>query len=408
MKIAIIHDDFSICGGGEKLIALLARGLANLGWETEIITFDIAEETKKIIPAGVKIKVIGEKGPKISNDLIRRYLFSKLDLKRSFDFFVFSGSASFCAAKNNEPNMLYCHSVPALAGSVMVKPQKELEMFRNSLIERVWTKLYRLKNGLITKEVPKFIANRIDALRLMVADAEWRWNWKFLIYQPSEKEAIRHVQKIVVNSCHIRNKVKRFYGRESRIIYPPVEISKYRCQNPENFWISINRIVPAKRIEMQLAAFSKLPEEKLYIVGHNEDSEYYNQLMQAKPPNVEFIGVVEEAELIDRLGKCKGLIFTARDEDFGMAPVEAMASGKPVIAPNEGGCQETIIDGETGILINEIDADKIIGAVKKMSQRLALDPEKYKKACLKQAGNFSFDNFIEKMSEEVKKGAKSV
>lgn len=99
------------------------------------------------------------------------------------------------------------------------------------------------------------------------------------------------------------------------------------------------------------------------------------------------------------MSECKGLIFTAKDEDFGLVPVEAMASGKPVIAPNEGGCRETIIDGKTGILIDDIEnnIDKVINAIKVIEK----NPEKYKNNCLKQAKKFNENKFISEIIKEI-------
>lgn len=151
---------------------------------------------------------------------------------------------------------------------------------------------------------------------------------------------------------------------------------------------------------MQLKAFSKLPNEQLYIIGDTHVPEYYNKLKQIKPSNVQFLGLLSEEELLNKLSECKGFIHTPINEPFGMAPVEAMASGKPVIAPNEGGLKETIIDGVTGKLIDDINSDKLATAIKGVGR----NPEKYKDACLMQAKKFDVEIFIKKMREEIKNG----
>ncbi len=163
----------------------------------------------------------------------------------------------------------------------------------------------------------------------------------------------------------------------------------------------MNRITPKKRIEIQLKAFSKMPDENLLIIGKKELDYYYQNLLKIKPSNVTFLGTVNELNLFQKLSYCKGLIFTAEDEDFGLAPVEAMASGKPVIAPNEGGCKETIINGKTGVLIDDINEDKLAEAIKKLGKEIEKNPLKYKKSCQTQAKNFDTKIFIEKIKQQI-------
>ena len=100
------------------------------------------------------------------------------------------------------------------------------------------------------------------------------------------------------------------------------------------------------------------------------------------------IGKIDEKELIEMYSNCKGFITTAFYEDFGLTPLEAMASGKPVIAPNEGGYKETIIDGITGKLIDDINPDKLAKAIQEMNNELKKNPLKYKNPCIKQAKKF--------------------
>jgi glycosyltransferase involved in cell wall biosynthesis len=146
-----------------------------------------------------------------------------------------------------------------------------------------------------------------------------------------------------------------------------------------------------------MKAFAKMPDEKLIIVGCYEKSKHFKEHAQyiekQKPENVEIRNWVSQKELLDLYSNCKGFITTSKDEDFGMTPVEAMASGKPVIAPNEGGYRESILDGVTGMLISDIDPGKIVKAVKELGPIV----EQYKEACLKRAKNFDTTVFIGKI-----------
>lgn len=119
-------------------------------------------------------------------------------------------------------------------------------------------------------------------------------------------------------------------------------------------------------------------------------------LRRMPPPNVTFLGsVFHREELADLYAASKGFITTSGIEGFGMTAIEAMASGKPVIAPDEDGYKETILDGVTGKLIRDINPDKLIAAVKEIGQ----DPGKYRENCLKQAKEFDVEVFIGKMKQ---------
>ena len=159
----------------------------------------------------------------------------------------------------------------------------------------------------------------------------------------------------------------------------------------ENFWLSVNRLYPEKRIELQVEAFRILPEERLVIVGGyakgDHASLYAEKIGRNLPPNVSLRGEVSEDELRDLYARCKGHICTALDEDYGLTPLEAMASGKPVVAVNEGGYRETVTE-ETGLLV-EPNVDTIAAAV----QFIAQDPARYKEHCFSRAKEFDIAKF---------------
>ena len=151
------------------------------------------------------------------------------------------------------------------------------------------------------------------------------------------------------------------------MIYPPVDTSRYRYICDDGFWLSVNRLYPEKRIEVQIEAFRQMPEEKLVIIGNcgvgDHSVEYAARLKKDLPANVTIVSDVPEEQLTDYCGRCRGLLTTAADEDFGMTVIEAMAAGKPVIAVAEGGYLETVADGITGKFI-ECISDGIVRAVK--------------------------------------------
>jgi glycosyltransferase involved in cell wall biosynthesis len=200
---------------------------------------------------------------------------------------------------------------------------------------------------------------------------------------------------IVTNSKNVQGRVRRFYGREAEIIYPPVCTSRFYNSRYGDFWLSVNRIYPEKRIELQTEAFCYLPEEKLVIAGgyaagdHAEG--YMKKIQQQLPPNVTMVGEVPEQELLELYATCKGFICTALDEDFGLTPLEAMASGKPVVAVDEGGFRETVTP-QTGILVST-SRELIADAIRKISQ----DPASFKEACIARAAQFDLPIFRERI-----------
>lgn len=420
-RVAIIHDDFSISGGGEKLVSILAHSLQQRGYHAEIFTFSLSENTKKMLPEGIIIHTLKDKKTLSTDDAIKRYLFSELNIRDQFHFFVFSGHSSMCAARSHKPNLLYSHNIPKsepvfprthpyeqVLGvtdpqHMLVLNEDDIQIYLSSiketnLIDTAWRKLYAFKMKYIKRQIlPQWIGNKIDAVRFILNRTIRVDKLKFLTYQFTNRENLREIQTIVTNSQNIKDKVFKKYKRQSDIVYPPIETEKYSYKPHKNYWLSINRIVPLKRIEIQLEAFKKTPEENLIIIGDFESQEYYNYLQSIKPDNVKFLGVVNEDEKIQKLSECKGFIFTAQDEDFGMSVVEATASGKPVIAPREGGCIETIKDGITGELITDITADKLAESILRMSPNVEL----YKEACLLHARKFDVFFFTEKMIQHI-------
>jgi len=216
------------------------------------------------------------------------------------------------------------------------------------------------------------------------------------LHEPISRYFSGHIQHITTISRNTEGRIRKYYGRDSIVVYPAIDVSRYRFKKNGDFWLSVNRLYPEKRIELQINAFRHLPDEKLVIVGGyamgDHASKYASRITEDLPGNVELLGSVTEEELLELYATCKGHITTALDEDFGMTPVEAMASGKPTVAVREGGYLETIIDGSTGILV-DADEKEIIDAVKLISR----SPEKYKNAGMARDRDFDTGEFIKQM-----------
>lgn len=356
MKIAIFHDYIGAIGGGEKLVLTLARGLG-----ADVITTDVDEDSVKkmgfedanIISLGETVKLPPLK--QISASL----KFAMCDFSKEYDFFIFSGNWAHFAARRHKPNLYYCHT-PVRAFYDLYYSFLQRQSFIRTLLFKAWVALHR----------------------------------------PISEYYIKHVERILANSRNTQARVKKYLHRDSEVIYPPIDTSKYKFKESGDFWLSVNRLYPEKRIELQIEAFRQMPKEKLIIIGSyaagDHASKYAEKVKHSLPKNIELRGSVPEAVLIDLYSRCKGYITTAMDEDFGMTPVEAMASGKPVICVKEGGYLESMIDGITGILVKP-EANDIILAIRTISKK----PEAYRKACEQQSKNFDTHNFIESMKVEL-------
>lgn len=169
------------------------------------------------------------------------------------------------------------------------------------------------------------------------------------------------VDVFIVNSKTVAKRIKRYYGRNSIVIYPPVDVEKFSVrENHEDYFITVSRLVPYKRVDLLVESFNKL-DLKLLVVG---DGPEIGKIKKIAGKNVEVLGWIDEKILIELLSNARAFVYAAY-EDFGISPVEAMASGLPVIAYGYGGVSETVIDGETGIFFYEQTPNAVIDAVKK-------------------------------------------
>lgn len=323
MRIAIFHSFMDNIGGAEIVTMTLARELNADIYTTNLNAQHIIEMGfEDVFPRIHSIGKVPIQAPFRHQTAFFR--FWRLNLKKQYDFFIISGDWAMSGAVHNSPNIWYVHS-----------PLHEL-----------WAFVDKIKKNFIPKwQVPlyEFWVKCNRKLTLSYA---------------------KHIDGWVCNSENTKQRILKYYKKDATIIFPPTYTSKYSPRPNEDYWISVNRLIANKRIDMQLKAFAKLPNQKLIIVGSYEKGarqfeSYKKYLESIKPENVEIRHWVPQDELIDLYSRSKGLIITSELEDFGMTAIEAMASGKIVIAPNEGGYKETILNGKTGILINDMNEDRL-------------------------------------------------
>lgn len=359
MRIAILHDHMSFIGGGERLVLTLAHGL---GADLYVTDLDPAIPRK----AGFPDLHVTELAKVPKTPLIRQTRQAKAFHHAEIpdhDVYVFSGNWAIAAAETHKPNLWYCHT-PARVFYDLERTFLQGLSPAKRVAARTWIRRTR----------PKYEAN--------VAD----------------------VQRIVVNSRNVADRVQRYLHRSAEVVYPPVDVSRYRFADTGGFWLSVNRLSHEKRIGLQVEAFRKLPQERLVIAGGPQvgvDPRAFIRSLEP-PANVEFVGEVDEPRLRELYATCRGLVATSQDEDFGLTPVEAMASGKAVIAVDEGGYRETVVPGRTGWLVPPTPA-AIAAAVGQASpDRLA----GMRSACEDRARAFDAPRFVERMRELITTAAR--
>ncbi len=200
-----------------------------------------------------------------------------------------------------------------------------------------------------------------------------------------DQVAANRVDRFVSISRTIQQRVRKFYRRESEIIYPPVDTERFRPsgQPAGDYFFIVSRLVPYKRIDIAVEAFTQLGLP-LWIAGDGRDRP---ALERRAGPNVRFLGRVSDEELVSLLQGCRAFIFPGL-EDFGIAPLEAMACGRPVIAYAGGGALDTVIEGETGLFFREQTAEALAQAVQRF------DPADFDPArCRARAEQFSRAEF---------------
>ena len=207
-----------------------------------------------------------------------------------------------------------------------------------------------------------------------------------------DRRVANNVTLFVAISQVVQERIKRYYQRDSSIIYPPVDVTRFQLSRErEDYFLILSRLVPYKRIDLAVQAFNELGLP-LVIAGDGRDRA---RLEAIAKPNVRFLGYMSDEASCDLMARCRAFVFPG-EEDFGITPLEANACGKPVIAFAAGGALDSIIDNVTGKLFCEANAQSLADAVR------AFDDDKFDPLLIrKHAEKFGADVFKEKLSRLV-------
>jgi glycosyltransferase involved in cell wall biosynthesis len=269
----------------------------------------------------------------------------------------------------------------------------------------------------------------------------WDWNEKYLAEQGFGKRkkffgrmllnyvrmwdqvASHRVDHFIANSKTTQERIKKYYRRDSAVVYPPVDVNSvipHSMRDPENladsdkldsrfrgndknkkdYFLIVSRLAPYKKIEIAIEAMNKL-NLPLVIVGEGSDK-YIKHLKKISGPKTKFVGWKKDEELKKYYKHARAFIFPGED-DFGITPVEAMAQGTPVLALRKGGATETVVEGETGEFFDDPTIESLADGVRRlMARESEYDNEKIKE----QARKFSKDIFMDRIKKAIEEKMK--
>lgn len=209
------------------------------------------------------------------------------------------------------------------------------------------------------------------------------------------------VDLMVSNSNFIRKRIQKVYNKNAITIYPPVDVSMFQYQEiKQDYYLTASRLVPYKKVDLIVEAFSKMPDKTLYVIGDGPDME---KVKSVQSSNVKLLGYQSTEELRKYMQNAKAFVFAA-EEDFGITPVEAQACGTPVIAFGKGGALETVIGNPktekelTGLFFYEQTTESLIDAVERFEGIISgILPQN----CREHALKFSNERFREEFNQLV-------
>ena len=362
IKVAIIHYWLVGMRGGEKVLEAFCRLFPN----ADIYTHSYLPEnmSQTIRRHNVRETLVGRLP--LSHRLYQYYLplmpmaLEAIDLS-SYDLVISSESGP--------------------AKGVIPKPTAFHLCYTHTPMRYLWDQynLYRSRSGPL---------NRIAMPLLMPRLRMW------------DVTSAARVDHFVANSRHVAQRIQKYWRRDAEVVHPPVDLSRFSPlprAGLGDFFLWVGELVPYKRPDIAIDAFRRLGLPLVVIGGPGKMSRRLAQ----DASNITFLGPTDFPTLRDHMARCRALVFPG-EEDFGIVPVEAMASGRPVIAYRSGGALDTVVHGETGYLFAEQSVDALVAAVEDF-QRLGLDDLPSERLRL-QASRFDEAHFRDGISRALRRG----
>ncbi|MDD5491400.1 MAG: glycosyltransferase [bacterium] len=357
MKIAIVHDYLNQYGGAERVVEVLHELFPEAPVYTSVyLPSEMPGSFKKM-----DIRTSFMQGFPWMKRHFKKYLMFFPRAIESFDFtgydLILSSSSGWAKAAKHDAHCLhlcYCYTPMRWVWSYQRYIERENIPWWAELILKVFIR--QLK----------------------------KW----------DLETSSRVDRFIAISKLIQDRIKNSYHRDSVIIYPPVETNRFSItEQLGDYYLLVSRLNTYKRVDIVVQAFNQLGLP-LVVIGEGPDKAHLEKIAKQ---NIRFLGKVADPVVNEHCAKCQAFIFPG-EEDFGIAPVEAMASGRPVVAYAAGGALETVSAGVTGVFFEEQTPMAIVAAVKEM-QSIAFDSGRIRK----HAQQFDKEIFKQKLKNYIEK-----
>jgi hypothetical protein len=363
-KVAVVHEWLDTWAGSDRAVAQI---LALWPQADLFLLVDFLPETDRAPFAGRRITTSFLQHMPFARRHFRKYVPLMARAVESFDVsgydMVISSSHAFAKGVRTHPgqyHLCYCYTPMRYAWAMEGEYLEDFGLTRGPLAWLARRQLARLR--------------------------QW------------DRDAAARVHDIVGISRYISERIRAAYGREAPVIYPPVDVDSFTpAGRKEGFYVVVSRLVPYKRVDAVVEAFRGMPGRELVVIG---DGPQRAAIEARRPPNVRLLGHALHDVVLDHLRRARAFVF-AGEEDFGIAPVEAMACGTPVVALGRGGLAETVVDGETGLFFDEPTPRAIARAVERLEAgEPALRPDR----CRARAMEFSEALFRERFGAFARAG----
>lgn len=371
----IIHDYVEQTDGGSRLCLELARGL-----KAEFLCGFVKKDHPFL--KDDDLFILHTLMPNIAIPLLRQWLLAQAFYRRSrslqkkHNCIIYSGS----------------YAPLAVHGHLVSPKNKQNEIESVSMSE--------VRNILYCHTPPRFLYDEHEAFSLTIKSVMRPLFRAFCHWlRPLYEDAISKMDVIIANSEAVQNRIKKYLGKSSQVIYPPCNTADYYWEKPQGYFLSMVRLDHMKRVDLLIKAFRLMPHLKLVISSDGSEGKKL-RFLSSDCTNIIFTGVLSEKKRLDMLAKCISTICVAREEDFGMCAVESLAAGKPVIIAAAGGLKEIIIDGENGVhLAANPKHEDIIEAVCSMEFKATSNMLDMRHACQNRAKTFDISMFLEKIRQ---------
>ena len=360
MKIAIVHEYLIKHGGAERVLDELLKVFP----EAEIFTFVYDEK---------------EMGDRYASFKIHPSFMQKLPFgKKKFAFPLMPQAAESFDLSGFEVVISNSHS---FAKGIVVPPDILHICYLHTPTRYLWhDKDESLKNFAIPKFLQRAVAAKLSDLR----------SWDFA--------AAQRPDLYIANSKNVARRIKKYYRRKARVIYPPVDSDFFKPGKKDgDFFLVVSRLEPHKKVDLSVAAFNELPN-KLKIVGTGSEEARLKKMARGR---IDFLGELSDNEVRKYYQRAQAFIFP-QEEDFGITPLEAASCGRPTIAFNRGGAKETVIRGLNGVLFEKQTSESLKKAVKQF-QKLSFDKERIREHALKFSAPVFREKWRKLVFEELKK-----